>query len=539
MKFSYPLLAALLAALLTACDKPEPPTPGRRPSPIPPSYGVSPLVLSGQKNYRDSFRVQSEENWTLSIPSSAAWLQTDVTQATGWKTVYVTVQQDNMSGTEQAASLTFTRTGTTETLSTLSVKLLPYQAPHSSIVWSKLFGGTSDDQFSAVVRTPNGYLVAGNTLSTDGDINSFYGGNDCWIMQVDEQGAKGWQTILGGNGYESIRTIVPTPDGGCLVGGYTSSANGAIAMAYSMGDAWVAKLNNTGALQWRKILGGSGYESLSALVANADGSALLAISTQSRDADVTGARGYSDILLMKLNASGNVLWKKIYGGSMEDYVTSLIPTTNGYAFAGYTNSKDGDVSGVHGSDDFWVVRIDGEGTIVWQKALGGSYLDRATALVETTDGGYAVCGYTESKDGDVSSGNGYSDVWVVRLDASGKLVWQRSLGGSETEEAFAISRNSQDGLLLAGRSNSSNGPLAVKSARSNNFQYDAFVAELNKDGVLSQKMMLGGLYDEGLGSLVANGDNTFTLAGYSSSNDGDVSGKKGKIDSWIIKVKGW
>ena len=119
---------------------------------------------------------------------------------------------------------------------------------------------------------------------------------------------------------------------------------------------------------------------------------------------------------MKLNSLGDIEWQKCLGGTDWDDVNPIQQTSDGgFIVAGFTESNDGDVSGNHGNDDAWVVKLNSLGDIEWQKCLGGTIDDRACSIQQTSDGGFIVTGFTYSNDGDVSGNHGYSDYWVVKL----------------------------------------------------------------------------------------------------------------------------
>src|SRR6185295_12580596 len=133
----------------------------------------------------------------------------------------------------------------------------------------------------------------------------------------------------------------------------------------------------------------------------------------------------------------------------------------GYIIAGYSESKDGDVSGNHGKDDFWIIKLDNLGKIEWQKSFGGSYNEFTNSIQNTTDGGFILAGVSESKDGDVIGNNGDDDFWIVKLDKLGKIEWQKSLGGKKgTDFANSIKQTLDGGYIVAGYSDSDNGDVS-------------------------------------------------------------------------------
>ena len=174
------------------------------------------------------------------------------------------------------------------------------------------------------------------------------------------------------------------------------------------------------AIAWQKCFGGSKDDEAKSIQQTSDGGFIVAGKTWSNDGDVTGNHGREDFWAVKLSATGAIQWQKCLGGSGWDVATSIQQTSDGgFIVAGRTNSNDGDVTGNHGNDDFWVAKLSSTGAIQWQKSLGGSGEDKAYSIQQTSDGGFIVAGYTASNDGDVTGNHGYDDFWVVKLS---KLV---------------------------------------------------------------------------------------------------------------------
>ncbi|MEP7317820.1 MAG: hypothetical protein ABI921_03740, partial [Panacibacter sp.] len=180
-------------------------------------------------------------------------------------------------------------------------------------------------------------------------------------------------------------------------------------------------------VEWQKPLGGTIDDFAYDSYYNADGSIMLCGSTFSQDGDVGLNHGNAEGWVVKLDASGNVIWKKTYGGTDYDILTSIKATSdNGYILAGYTASDDGDVSGNHSVDytDGWIIKITNSGIIQWQKCIGGTDDDKFDVVQTTADGGYILAGYSFSADGDVGNNKGMGDGWVVKLDVAGTIQWQ-------------------------------------------------------------------------------------------------------------------
>lgn len=167
-----------------------------------------------------------------------------------------------------------------------------------------------------------------------------------------------------------------------------------------------------------------------------NGSRVLQIINTS-DGGYCGIVDYQDYSIVKYDSGFNVVWNKQYGGSENDYAESIIQTNDGgYMVSGYTKSNDGDITFNHGDNDIWLCKIDASGELSWEKSYGGSMSDgltRPKSLMQTYDGGYIFIGYTKSEDGDISSNHGGNDAWVVKIDANGNMEFEKTFGGSSDD----------------------------------------------------------------------------------------------------------
>jgi len=183
-----------------------------------------------------------------------------------------------------------------------------------------------------------------------------------------------------------------------------------------------------------------------------------------------------------------IQWQNSLGGTGDDYAFSIQQTNNsGYIVSGCSISNDGDVTGSHGNNDYWVVKLDLSGNIQWQKSLGGTGDDNAFSIQQTNDGSYIVAGNSSSNDGDVTGNHGYPDYWVVKLDSSGNLQWQKSLGGSLYDLATSIQQTNDGGYIVSGFSQSNDGDV---TGHHGNSCPDAWVVKLSKTtlGIKEQKI---------------------------------------------------
>lgn len=288
------------------------------------------------------------------------------------------------------------------------------------IEWQNSLGGTGDDNaYSIQQTTDGGYIIAGYSDSNDGDVTGNHGGRDYWVVKIDILGNLDWQKSLGGTGDDNALSIQQTTDGGYIVAGGSGGNDGDVTGNHGLADYWVVKLNNVGVIDWQKSLGGTNWDYVYSIQQTTDGGYIVAGWSSSINGDVTGNHGNGDFWVVKLNSQGSINWQKSFGGTGIDFGNSIQQTTDGgYIVAGVSESNNGDVTGNHGLADYWVVKLDSVGVIDWQKCLGGTGDDNALTIQQTTDGGFVVVGYSESNDGDVTGNHGNSDYWVVKLSSN-------------------------------------------------------------------------------------------------------------------------
>jgi hypothetical protein len=300
---------------------------------------------------------------------------------------------------------------------------------------------------------------------------------------LDPNGILQWQKSYGGSGWDRANSIQETTDGGYIVAGWSSSNDGDVSgNIYFSDNYWIVKLDVNGIIQWQRTFGGdSGGGGTTSIQQTSDGGYIVAGFYTDNGGDVTGNHGQFDYWIVKIDAFGILQWQKSLGGSVEDYANSIQQTSDGgYIVAGQSNSNDGDVTGNHGEPDYWIVKLDPNGIIQWQKSLGGSSWDQASAIQQTTDGGYLVTGSSSSNDGDVTGNHGDGDLWVVKLDLNGNIEWQKSYGGSGGEGAHSIQETSDGGYIVAGYSNSNDGDVS-----GNHGDGDLWVVKLNSTSSIS------------------------------------------------------
>jgi hypothetical protein len=289
-------------------------------------------------------------------------------------------------------------------------------------------------------------------------------------------------------------------------------------------------------VDWKKVLGGNGNDYGYSIIKTSDGGYLLSGRTTSNNGDITSTKGGIDMWAVKLDAGGNITWQKTYGGNADEYSVAAAATPDGgYVLTGYTlSNNNGDVGQNHGNTDFWVLKINGTGAIQWQKTLGGTGDDRPSAITITTEGRIGVAGYTNSTNGDVGPNHGSEDMWVMLLDnGNGNFLWKKTFGGNGSENAKALAPAPNGGLYVGGvTSSNNNGDVGASKGNT-----DFWVLQLDRNLSIVWKNNFGGTNNEDLNAIAAGADNTLIAAGSTKSNNtGDVSAATGGEDMWIVKI---
>jgi len=288
------------------------------------------------------------------------------------------------------------------------------------------------------------------------------------------------------------------------------------------------------ATQWKKSFGGTDFESAQKIRHTADGGYIVTGITFSTDGQITTNKGVCDVWLVKLNANGTVNWQRTYGGSNDDGAYDVQPTSDGgYIVAGYTKSNDGDIIGFHGATDCWIIKLDATGNIQWQRSMGGSEQEVATAIKQTPDGGYIFTGYTFSNNGDITQHRDHiykQDYWLVKLNATGIKVWDKCYGGPDHDFPSDVTITADGGFAVTGYT-LQNG-LDVTGHKG---KRDIWVIRTNPTGTLLWQRCIGGTEFDISSSIEATA-NGFIIAGQTASLNGDIQQNKGQIDAVLIQL---
>lgn len=341
---------------------------------------------------------------------------------------------------------------------------------NDTIEWQKTYGGSDDDRGREIIQTQDGgYALIGTSASNDFDVTENNGSQDFWIVKLDTQGNVIWENSFGFQGDDMGVSVIQTSDFGYLITGVldVTSSNGQgnttsrTSSRHAGGDYWAIKLDTSGNLEWSRYFGGNFTDTAEGTVEMPDGGFIIAGGSDSEDTDITGNKGTYDFWVIRINSSGDLVWEKSFGGMETDEARAITQTSDGnIVIAGDTRSNNLDVSGNNGAADFWLIKIDTDGNLLWQKTFGGSGFDVARDVSVTQDNGFLITGSSRSTDGDVSENKGQNDAWALKTDSNGNIQWETSVGGSNIDFAYSIVELNDQSVIIVGDTTSDDGDIS-------------------------------------------------------------------------------
>ena len=421
------------------------------------------------------------------------------------------------------------------------------QAQDPAIIWQKTIGGSAGDFSTVFEATSDGGFILGgysnSNISGDKTENS-NGGTDIWIVKIDASGNIIWQNTIGGSGDDSLISLKQTSDGGFIVGAGSDSNISGDKTENSRGglDYWILKLNGTGDIIWQKTYGGAQPEFDTYVVQTTDGGYFVGGYS---DSDISGDKtsptnGQRDYWALKLDGNGTIVWQNSIGGSLVDRPQAAFETNDGgFLMGGFSNSPiSGDKSEpTQGGNDYWIVKLDASGVVQWENTIGGNDSDVLRDVIQTADNGYLLGGYSKSNiSGDKNENSqGDFDFWIIKVDASGNLIWQNTIGGSGIDYPRDIKQLNDGTYMIAGWSNSN---ISGDKTENSNGGYDYWLVKLNASGSIISQNSIGGSADESGSYIIPTADGNFAMFCSSDSNiSGDKSeNNKGLDDYWVFKT---
>ncbi|MEM9921828.1 MAG: T9SS type A sorting domain-containing protein [Bacteroidota bacterium] len=334
---------------------------------------------------------------------------------------------DYIFSTKQAADGSYISLGYTSGVGFGSFDFLLINSDQDgNYLWSMVYGGSNTDLGYAVEATSDGgFILAGATQSYGA------GGADVLLVKVDQTGQVSWAKTFGGSGWDEGFDVAVTEDGGFIVAGRSNS------FGAGDGDIYAVKTTASGELSWTKTYGGSGNEDAQQVVQTADGGYIFVGHT------VSFGAGNSDIYLVKTNASGDIEWTKTMGGAnFENGNTIALTLDGGYIVSGNTNSFG------QGESDIYLAKLDNLGNMLWSKTYGGGKTENSYYLVQEAGGEYVMAGLTNS------FGGGGVDAFLIKVNASGDVLWSKTYGGGMDDFCNALHLSAEGRYIFAGNSRS-------------------------------------------------------------------------------------
>jgi hypothetical protein len=336
-------------------------------------------------------------------------IKTDASGDTLWTRTYGGTNSDYGYSVQQTQDGGYVVAGSTSSFGAGNgdVYLIKTNASGDTL-WTRTYGGTDyDNGYSARQTSDGGYIVAGAT-------NSFGNGNQVYLVKTNASGDTLWTRAYGGTDYEEGRSVQQTSDGGHIVAGETSSFGAGLV------DVYLIKADASGDTLWTRTYGGTSYDFGSSVQQTSDGGYIIAGYTFSFGA------GYADVYLIKADAFGDTLWTRTYGGTNDDYGSSVQQTSDGgYIIAGDTRSFGA------GNEAVYLIKTNSQGDTLWTRTYGGTEYDWGNSVQQTSDGGYIIAGGTSS------FGAGYYDVYLVKTDANGNVGVEET-GGSRQKAVGSV-----------------------------------------------------------------------------------------------------
>lgn len=386
-----------------------------------------------------------------------------------------------------------------------------------TIYLQNIFGGAGDDRPNQLVEsTDDTYIGFGysSTVTSTSD-----GGYDFWIFELDDTLGLNWQQHYGTSNDDELRGGA-TVDNNWLLVGIVDTLGETVSQHFGGKDAWFLMVDENGEFLWEKTLGTANDDEINEVIATAGGD-FLAIGT--RESDEQLGNGEKDIWLVKLDATGTVLWERTYGSTLNDEGIDIIefPENSGnYALCGYVRAADGDVSNHNGSKDYWVAKVDGDGNLLENHAYGGDKADVPSQMIALPDGGLAIVGETFSEFEGFTENKGSGDFLIAVIDENAEANYT-VLGGSSLDAPKDMILNDAGNLVVVGETFSMDGDIS--------FFYllvDIWFCEISLDGEVLRNEILGGnKYDTGF-SVIETDPGSYLISGYTDSVDGDLAGKK-------------
>ena len=415
----------------------------------------------------------------------------------------------------------------------LLLMFIPFfiNAEEVKLEWQKSWGGNDSDLFDSIVLTNDGgFIVTGAYLSTDIEGFENKGKRDFVIVKYDEDGNLLWQRRWGGNDDEWSYSAVLMEDGNIIVPGYSYSTDIEGFENKGKSDAVILKYDQDGNLLWQKTWGGNDSDLFDSIVLTNDGGFIVTGAYLSTDIEGFSNKGDQDVIMIKYDKDGNIIWQKTWGGNDFDSTPSIHLTSDeGFTFTTYSLSTDLEGITNKGIGDIIVGKFNKDGNLLWHKNWGGNNKDFFRASLLTKDESIIITSYSTSTDIEGIENSEGNVLAILKYDKDGNFIWQQSWGGDGIEEFRTIYLTEEDEILIPGYTSSKN----IEGIENNLSK--AVILKYDQTGNLLMQKSWGGSNSNAFNSIIFTKFGGYIAEGYSNSTDIDGIEPKGSLDHIFVK----
>ena len=399
-------------------------------------------------------------------------------------------------------------------------------AQERGIIWQETIGGHGDDEITAIDTDANGNYYVTGTIQSENSVSGY----DLFVSKMTSDGTIIWtKTFVGERNDRGIDLIVSS-DNKLLILAASDSKNGYFSGNKGYDDFYLFKLDLNGSLEWTKSYGGEFIDLPTSLVERQNGHFLLYGDTRSETGDLTSNFGQFDLWLIDVDSEGTLVWQKNIGGDNEDRASTLIELpSEEIIILGHSTSYDRDILQNYGDFDVSLLKLTRTGDVVWSENFGGFSSDYSSDILLTDNGNLLIAGNTFSNDLDVSANSGFSDAWVFEVSLEGELIWSETIGSSGSDFSGALHKNSLGQIIIAGTTNS----ISIGNSLSKG-NTDIWMAYI-EGGAVSEVTLFGDAGFDRIEAVYLTDNDQLIFGGATNSVDGIVHGIEGKSDGWIAK----
>ncbi len=413
--------------------------------------------------------------------------------------------------------------------------------------WDLFYGSNNFDELLSVVELDDGYVFGGSaTSSTMGDSPQTAGSSDYWIYKTDFEGNILWNFTYGGFGIDNLQNLIQTDDGGFIMCGFSFSNTGAFKSQDSRGDRdfWIVKVDENGLFTWDLTVGGDQEEFPTTIVQLQDGSYFVGGWTQSLvsgEVSTPTRGGMFDYWLAHIDPNGVFLNDHRLGGANADQLFDIYELPDGdILLSGLSSSNIGGEKSEdrYGGFDAWVIRMNINGNIVWDRTYGGAQNEQGWSIAMAPDGNILIGGFSDSGiSGNKTTPNiGGADYWLIKIDEAGNKIYDRTFGGAQSDEVNELKVNEKGLYYLGGRSQSG---IGADKSESNRGNWDYWLIIVDDDGNVFYDKTLGGDDIDNLSDFEILDTGGILCAGFTASDtSGDITDVSNGInDNWVVVLE--